>query len=185
MWPAWSSSRPQLTLRSTVSRSLPTTARSHDLSINKVRKLRHPSRSVHCAVHLTSPAPVDFDDARAVAYSHWECMPPVRLANMSQSGSHSNAFARRKEQGQFTLSFVQSLDCLRSLYLAFIRKLYRKGLHSGPRWMNAQCLSLIKGKWHIWFVLSCKRANENMTDFSESDYSVGLFFMDCWQLASG
>lgn len=45
MWPAWSSSRPPLTAQSTVSRSWPTTARSHGSSARKVSALGHPSPS--------------------------------------------------------------------------------------------------------------------------------------------
>lgn len=50
---------------------------------------------------------------------------------------------------------------------------------------NARGGSLSKGRWHTRFVSSRPRANKNMTLFSERDYSLWLFFMDCWQLPSG
>lgn len=76
---------------------------------------------------LTASAPAEFNCAKVLAKSYPGRVLPKCLASLSQSGSHGDAVAWRKEQGQLTLSFVQSLDCLWRLSLASVGGLHRKG----------------------------------------------------------
>ena len=158
-WPAWSNCRPSSTARTAVSRSWPTTARSHGSSAGQVGELG--PRPSPRAPPAPAPEGVILPGARGL------CSASAERARHSRevTGTLSPA----DEQGQLPWALLTAVA------VSGVSSWPRSEAQASSCSVNGQCGALLKGKRHVSLCISWQRANKNMTSLSESDSSVRLF----------